>query len=66
MINSIVANVVPPNVPSARKGIAFYGQVPVKAEGVQVPSQAPVCNCTNCECDKFEKQPKEVKEAPKA
>ena len=26
MINSIVTNVVPSNVPSARKGIAFYGQ----------------------------------------
>lgn len=25
MISSIVANVVPPSVPSARKGISFYG-----------------------------------------
>lgn len=65
MLNSIVANVVPPSIPSARKGISFYG-TPEAAKETQpkinstIPA-APVSTTpvnVGVPADTFTKQPK--------
>lgn len=67
MINSIVANVVPPNVPSSRRGIAVFGQGEAEAQQKTQPKTQPIgLGQTQVqpqvqkpeEADKFVKQPK--------